>query len=41
MGWSRETRGMCFSAVCNTNVQNKEESCDNQFISVHVFILAL
>ena len=41
MGWSGETSGMCFSAMCNINVQSKEESCDIQFISIYVFILAL
>lgn len=41
MGWSGETSGMCFSAMYNINVQSKEESCDNPFISIPVFILAL
>lgn len=41
MGWSGETSGMCFSALYNINVQSKEESCDNKFISIHLFILGL
>lgn len=39
MGWSRETNGMCFSGECNINLQSKEESCDNQFISIYVCVL--